>query len=301
MKQRFSIGCDPEFIMRKKDGGKLISAIPYIEGTKWMPQQLPKGGNVQRDNVALEIATDPADSCEGFVNNVACTLTEAIKCIPEEMEIIAEPSANFDLDQLEHEEAKMFGCEPDFDAWEMAQNPRPRADDCTFRSFGAHIHVGTNGKDGNEFLLHLEGKCNVVKGMDCVHALISTVLDCGEAAIARRRLYGKPGSHRPKQYGVEYRVLSNYWLKSPVTVMLMYHLTSDVLDIVRENKINDLIDELGESDVKKVIMEGDVKTAMKMLDASVLPRLSKDSIYYFNEALSKIKANDMDLYKEWGI
>jgi hypothetical protein len=301
-KRSFTIGCDPEFFLKERESGKLISAIPFVEGTKHEPQPLPKGGNIQRDNVAVEVATDPADSADGFVQNIKNCLTEAVNVLPEGAEIVALPSANFDADQLEHEEAQQFGCDPDFDAWDVSMNESPCATDASFRSCGAHIHVGTNGKDGNEFLLEFDGKIDTIRAMDCVHGIISTILDNSEDAIARRQLYGKPGAHRPKdEYGVEYRVLSNYWLKSPVTVMMMYHLTQDVLDIVRDGKAAALADEIGADRVKDVITTGNSEEAMKIFEQNLIGRLSEDSVHYFNEALAKVKANDMDFHTEWGL
>jgi hypothetical protein len=298
-KPSFTIGCDPEFFLRDCNSGRLISAIPHVEGTKHEPKSLPRGGNIQRDNVAVEIATDPADSCEMFVGNIEKTLTEAVKTLPPETEIIALPSACFDADQLDHPEAQAFGCDPDYDVWELAQNEPPVASDASFRSCGAHIHVGTNGSDGNEFLLDFEGKFKVVKMMDCIHGIISTVLDAGKEALDRRKLYGKPGAHRPKDYGVEYRVLSNYWLKSPVTVMMMYYLTQDVLDIVRDGREADFIAAMEPDRVKNTIMTGDVKTAEKLIDEHVLPILSDDSVHYYNEALAKVRGDDMHFHMEW--
>jgi len=298
-KPRFTIGCDPEFFLRERESGKLISAIPHVAGTKEEPQLLPKGGNIQRDNVAVEVATDPADSLEAFISNIGATLSEAVKILPTGCEIIAIPSANFDKDQLEHPEAQLFGCDPDYDAWDVRENDKPCAVDNTFRSCGAHIHLGTDGQDENVFLLDFDGKLNTVKVMDCVHAIISTVLDSGQEAIDRRQLYGKPGAHRPKEYGVEYRVLSNYWLKSPVTVQLMYHLSQDVLGIVREDKAEELIEAMGENQVKSTIANGDVDAAAKMIETHLLPILSEDSVHYYNEALAKVKANDMNFHQEW--
>jgi len=298
-KPRFTIGCDPEFFLRERESGKLISAIPHVAGTKEEPQLLPKGGNIQRDNVAVEVATDPADSLEAFISNIGATLSEAVKILPTGCEIIAIPSANFDKDQLEHPEAQLFGCDPDYDAWDVRENDKPCAVDNTFRSCGAHIHLGTDGQDENVFLLDFDGKLNTVKVMDCVHAIISTVLDSGQEAIDRRQLYGKPGAHRPKEYGVEYRVLSNYWLKSPVTVQLMYHLSQDVLGIVREGKAEELIEAMGENQVKSTIANGDVDAAAKMIETHLLPILSEDSVHYYNEALAKVKANDMNFHQEW--
>lgn len=297
-KDLFTIGCDPEFFLRERKSGKLISAIPFVRGTKEAPMPLPRGGNIQRDNVAVEVATDPADSAESFVANIGATLSEAVNTLPEDTEIVAVPSAKFDPDQLTHEEALRFGCDPDYDAWEVSQNEPPCAEDASFRSCGAHIHVGTTGKDDNAFLLDFEGKLTMVKVMDCVHGVISTILDNSGEALDRRKLYGKPGAHRPKDYGVEYRVLSNYWLKSPITVMMMYHLTQDALKICRENGAEVLIDEIGADRVKKVIMTGDEKEAMSIFERSLLSRLSQDSVFYFNEALAKFRGG-VDFHKEW--
>ena len=80
---KFTIGCDPEFFLRERKSGKLISAIPHINGTKQEPHRLPLGGNIQRDNVAVEVATDPADSQQKFVDSISNTLKEAIKLLPE--------------------------------------------------------------------------------------------------------------------------------------------------------------------------------------------------------------------------
>ncbi|MCK4454625.1 hypothetical protein KAU51_04785 [Candidatus Parcubacteria bacterium] len=298
---KFTIGCDPEFFMRERATGKLISAIPFIKGTKHNPELLAQGGNIQRDNVAVEIATDPANTADQFVNNINCTLTEAVKKLPSGHEMIAIPSATFDKDQLEHPDACMFGCEPDYNAWSMCENDKPHAVDPTFRSCGAHIHVGTNGKDSNAFLLDFDRKMEFVKVMDCIHGVISTILDSSKEAIDRRQLYGKAGAHRSKDYGVEYRVLSNYWLQSPITVMMMYHLTQDALLICRERTAKDLIMAMGENEVQTVINKGQSEAAFKMLEINLLPTLSQDSIHYFNEALAKIKNDDMNFDMEWNL
>ena len=140
-----------------------------------------------------------------------------------------------------------------------------------------------------------------VKIMDCLHGVISTILDHSKEAIDRRKLYGKAGAHRDKEYGVEYRVLSNYWLQSPVTVMLMYHLTQDALRICRESLAEELINMMGEDEVQAVINDGNKEAASKMLEDCLLPIISKDAAHYFNEALAKIADNDMDLSVEWDL
>jgi len=81
--------------------------------------------------------------------------------------------------------------------------------------------------------------------------------------------------------------------------MLMYHLTQDVLNIVREDKAEELIEAMGENQVKSTIANGDVDSAAKMIENHLLPILSEDSVHFYNEALAKIKANDMNFHQEW--
>jgi hypothetical protein len=297
----FTIGTDPEFFVRHKANSNLISAIPFVMGTKDIPQDLPAGGNIQRDNVAVEMATNPAYTRDEFVDNIRKVLHGATEVLPSYTEIVALPSASFDPKELEHPEAQEFGCSPDFDAWTMSQNEKPFAMDQNFRSCGAHIHVGTVEGDENGFLLEIWGKIAMVKTMDCFHGIISTILDSGPDAIARRQLYGKPGAHRPTDYGVEYRVLSNWWLKSPVTVMMMYHLTDDALAVVRNEQTELLVKDIGQETVRKTIMSGDVKTARIIVEDHIIPLMSGDSMFHYNEAVAKVAANDMHFHEEWGL
>ena len=303
MEERFTIGTDPEFFLKRKDG-KFISAIPHINGTKEAPEPLENGGSIQYDNVAVEFTTDPAVDGEDFVKKIGNAFKDVEKRIPNDCSLEASPSANFEEDELEHEEAKRFGCDPDFDAWELKENDIPKCEDPTLRTCGGHIHVGKKDGDGNDFLLDPYGKIDVVRVMDAVHGVISVILDNSKAAIIRRKLYGKAGSHRPvvKEAGgfydgVEYRVLSNFWFKSPQLVMLMDSLTMDVLKIVGELDHKCLITDIGEERICKIINEGLVKDAHKVLEDFIRPLLSKDSLYYLEECTTNI--DNYNFKKEW--
>jgi hypothetical protein len=297
--ERFTIGADPEFFLRRIADGQLISAIPFIPGTKDEPHMLPSGGGLQWDNVLVEVASPVAEDGIDFVKKLAVTIQEMKAAIPDGTELVPIPSAQMPPEELKTPEACMFGCDPDFDAWDVAQNDPPFCSDETFRSAGAHIHLGTNGEDGNEFLLEFQGKIDTIKLMDCVHGIVFTVLDNSSEAIARRQLYGKPGSHRPKDYGVEYRALSNMWLRSPVTVMLVYHLSHDVLRLVREGRTAEIVDAMDSDHVKQVIMEGLEDDAMRLVEDHLMGLLSPESINYFQQALAKVRDNDMDFNAEW--
>jgi hypothetical protein len=301
--KRFTIGTDPEFFLKDKNG-KFLSAIPFINGTKQRPEELESGGSLQYDNVAVEFSTPPANNGSDLVEKVRNTFKDIRKKIPAECTLEVQPSANFDEDQLDCDEARAFGCDPDYCAWELMENEAPRGAESTLRTCGGHVHVGKADGDGNDFLLDPYGKINTVRMMDAVHGIISVVLDNSEAAVIRRKLYGKAGCHRPviKEAGglydgVEYRVLSNFWFKSPQLVMLIDSLTHDVLRIIREMDYLQLLTDIGEERIREIINKGVVEDAHKVLEDFIKPLLSKDSLHYLDECTANIK--NYDFNKEW--
>lgn len=298
-KKDFTIGTDPELFIKEKDTGKYKSAIPFIKGTKDKPDVLECGAGLQRDNVALEFASPPKDNEGDFVKSIQDAFVNIIKKIPAGHEMVAVPSATFDEDQLDHPEARLFGCSPDYDAYIPAQNPPAYCDDKTFRSCGGHIHAGYVEGSGNEFLLDAWGKINTILTMDAVHGVISVVLDSSNEAIERRKLYGKAGSHRPTDYGVEYRTLSNFWIKSPELVMLMYRLTDDVLRLMRENKADALIESIDKENMQNIINNGKIDEATEVLNEKIRPVLSAESIEMLDMCLEK--CNEYEFKREWNL
>ena len=295
MPEKFMIGCDPEMFLVERETGRFRSAIPHVKGTKMEPQPLPSGGNVQFDNVAIEFGTIPAETPDQFVASIQTVLNDMKKVIPEELEFRPISSACFPEDQLDHPEAQRFGCDPDYNAWELCENEPPFVADPTFRSCGGHLHVGIG--EGYEFLENFEGKIAVVKMMDVFHGVISTILDNSEEAIRRRQLYGKAGAHRPTSYGVEYRALSNYWIKAQDTTRLMYFLTKDALAVVKSGFDAPLIADIGENEIQNIINEGKVEEARKVLDVFLTPYLSDESKHYLGKCLENM--DKYDFTKEW--
>ena len=296
-KKNFTIGADPEIFMRERESKKLKSAIPYIEGTKYEPEILECGAGLQRDNVAVEFASTPADNEMAFVRSIGDAFKEIVKKLPEGHEMVAIPSAKFDEDQLDHPEAKMFGCSPDYDAYIPAQNPPACCDDELFRSCGGHIHLGYVEGSGNDFLLDDWGKINTIITMDAVHGIVSVILDSSTEAIERRKLYGKAGCHRPTDYGVEYRALSNFWIKSPELVMLMYRLSEDVLRLMREGEAELLIEDVGRDTLQDVINNGKFDEAVGILEEKVKPMLSGETLEMLDMCLEK--CDKYEFINEW--
>jgi hypothetical protein len=104
---------------------------------------------------------------------------------------------------------------PDHNVWTNTLNPPPRFKG-GLRAAGGHLHIGFNQADDE--LRGNEVRSSFIKGCDMILGVPSILIDTDKR---RRTLYGKAGSARFKYLGrfdeyngVEYRTLSNFWLKS---------------------------------------------------------------------------------------
>jgi len=292
-----SIGTDPEFFIKDKETGKFLNAETMFPGTKEEPFIMKSGAGLQTDNVCVEFASPVAEDGKDMVNKLKAVFGELMSMLPEGTDIDVSPSANFDKDQLQSDQAQLFGCSTSYDAWELKANDPADASTTNLRSCGGHIHIGKNEDDGNDFLYDPYGKVDVVKMCDTFHGIISVILDNSEASVERRKIYGKAGDHRGTPYGVEYRTLSSFWLKSPSLVMLIASLTQNILGIIRENKNEAIIKTIGAAKIQNTINTGDVKVAKEILDNFLMEHLSEDSKYYLAECM-KI---EYDFKKEWSL
>jgi hypothetical protein len=219
------IGADPELFVGK--GRKIVSGHGMIPGTKQQPFPVERGA-VQVDGMALEFNINPASTRQEFIKNLSVVQSHLSKMIPEGHTLRTVPTAHFAPEYMAAQpfEATELGCDPDFNAYTGQPNPRPNGE-VNFRTGSGHIHVGwTEGMDVND-PDHLEACRMMVKQLDACLGIFSTLWD---SDTQRRQLYGKFGAFRPKSYGVEYRVLSNAWLKSSALKGMVFDLTSYAYD-----------------------------------------------------------------------
>jgi hypothetical protein len=80
----------------------------------------------------------------------------------------------------------------------------------------------------------LENPIPLIKMLDLLVGIPCVMLDNGNQA-KRREIYGKAGSYRTKKYGVEYRVLSNFWLTSKIITYFILGMARWALEIESKN------------------------------------------------------------------
>jgi hypothetical protein len=205
---KFMLGCDPELFLTRE--GSLYSAIDTWGGTKDNPRpldELGEGFAVQEDNVALEFNIPPSATNQEFQENVNKIVNYLAENSKNQFGLLFSQlsAGEFPIEQLMDIRAMEFGCDPDYNAWTGKKNPRPEAPNPLFRSAGGHVHVGI------EHLSKRDAR-RLGQLMDLHLGVPSLLIDKGEE---RKKLYGKAGAMRFKPYGMEYRVLSNFWIFSP--------------------------------------------------------------------------------------
>lgn len=208
MALKISIGADPELFLKKD--GRFISAHDILPGTKHEPHAVDKGA-VQVDGVAAEFNILPAYTAREFSSYNAQVMKQLRDMAPG-CELVLDPVAVFEESYFHKlpDNVRELGCNPDFNAYTGQVNKKPDSTGC-MRTAAGHIHIGW-GKDFDPSdPIHFEDCRVVARQMDFYLGAYSLQWDNDDR---RRKMYGAAGSFRPKPYGVEYRPLSNTWLKS---------------------------------------------------------------------------------------
>ena len=86
-----------------------------------------------------------------------------------------------------------------------------------------------------------EQQVDMIKAMDATVGLESVLLDDD---TERKKLYGKAGCFRFCAWGIEYRSLSNFWIKSDESLKWAWNTTMKAIELVNSGKIEE-VKELG--------------------------------------------------------
>ena len=227
---RILVGADPEVFVKK--GKDFVCAEGLIPGTKEEPYRVPDGA-VQVDGMALEFNIDPAETEDQFAHNILSVLNQLREMVPGYTLSIT-PTATFSKEVFDAASptSKILGCDPDFNAYTGEQNPRPDNNQM-FRTAAGHVHIGfTEGVDPYE-TTHFQRCITLVKHLDAYLGIPSVLWDADKK---RRAMYGCAGAFRPKNYGVEYRTLSNAWLKDERLIRYVFRQSVRAVQALMEGE-----------------------------------------------------------------
>ena len=218
-----SIGSDFEVMLKR--GNKYVSVEGLIGGTKRKPVWY-EHGNLQEDNVLAESAILPCYNKDEFISRMQA-MNGLLYSMAEQhnVKIATNASGSYDEEMLATKQAQEFGCDKDFNAYTEMEQPSPNAN-TSIRSAGGHVHIGVEDTS-IPYMLRL------AKAMDA-YVAVPLMLICGKQQrheeVQRRSLYGQAGSFRLKEYGIEYRALSNYWTFDDNLISFVYEATERAVE-----------------------------------------------------------------------
>jgi hypothetical protein len=282
---KFVIGADPEVFIRHNSGRLMGSSqvIP-IEGLvvdqdrntgKGILVDAPSGvyasGTIVRDGVQAELHP-LQDSCRQILGSRIGMLLNRLSDHLAEHDAHIDFSVGVTLDDAfkagmqEHE--RQLGClrsenihKPDQDLG---------VDGATYekRSAGGHLHLEVNryvtaSMDWPTAKLELT---TLVPLLDFFVGLPCVLLDRDPGNAERRKVYGRAGEYRLPKYGLEYRTLSNFWLRSyPTTSMVTGMVRMAVACWHHPAIVKKLKESLDAKKMVQAINDNDFDLALSML------------------------------------
>jgi hypothetical protein len=257
-----TIGSDSELFVTKD--GKISSFAGVLGYDKDHKLDLGTGVRLQEDNVLLEFDIDPCGTLAEFNQLMGNGINGAREVALSHGYNLAEgvASHNYSAKELYFlpETAKVFGCQPDLNALTGLYNPVPEPKK-GLRTAGGHIHIGYIDHIGYDNT-NDRSKSKNVAGVLCDFFLgIPSLLE--DEDDRRKELYGKAGAIRSKDYGIEYRTLSNYWIKDYRDEV--WARTQKVVDVLKNQHHTEIFSIINPSDVQAVINNNDKVMAEQYL------------------------------------
>jgi len=223
--QRTYFGADPEFFFTRN--GKIIPSSEVIpeEGivtTKANSDYLKRqdlSPMFVRDGVQAEYHPAAATCRGNAIDAVKVAFVILKGWIPDDVRLSFETTVEIPEEDFAAlpAECRRLGCQPSLSIYGdngLGVDPETYR----FRSAGGHIHLGGLGSASGRPKEELIGLLDIIVGNT------SVLLDRDPLVAFRRQVYGRAGEWRDKPYGVEYRTLTNFWLRSPELMGLIYGL-----------------------------------------------------------------------------
>ena len=212
---KISIGTDPELFVFA--GEELIPAFEFLPSKQ-------EAKVCFWDGFQAEFTTQPDVRTSALLNNIRLGLF-AISRRAKQHSLNARLSilntVKIAPHRLKHArpEHVILGCDPSKNLYKMRGQDAGEGRELEHRFAGGHLHFGL---PSTRISFALEQR--IVEMLDKVLGIAGTALAGGLDTPLRRRYYGLAGEYRRPKHGIEYRVLSNFWLSHPAIAALVFDL-----------------------------------------------------------------------------
>ena len=227
------MGCDPEFFFSLNN--EILGAEKVIKNNE-LAVDVSSGNNnkITVDGVQGELNPIPSTCRQTLAYNISKCFNSLNDNIKNTNSLHLDFSQTVEVGEKEleslSERCRTLGCAPSQNLYSNENKIKLDASKYRTRSAGGHIHLGSiwNGTSplSNEVKQTLTKPERIIPMLDIVLGNTCVLLDKSDLNKERRKVYGKAGEFRTPKYGIEYRTLSNFWLKS-------YQLMSFVMGMAR--------------------------------------------------------------------
>lgn len=255
-----SLGADPEFFFVDKNGNTVGSEkiIPLNGGFKTI------AGNIIVDGVQAEL-NPRSSTCRQSFSNFIHTQVEVIRSALRKhkgISVTLSPMVDVSKEELMSlsEGSRTFGCAPSFNVDKTMELKIKSRDALTYlkRSAGGHIHLGCVGMACMQNVPEFVNILDIVVGNTCV------LLDRDVGNIERRKTYGMAGEFRLPKHGIEYRTLSNFWLRHYTVMSFVMSLARVSVAIANSPTVRkQFLDAVDIEQVRKAINNNNFSLALK--------------------------------------
>jgi hypothetical protein len=262
--ENVSFGCDPELFLERN--GRIVGSEKVI------PESGLRGGIqtnplVVRDGVQVEL--NPAASTNFRV--LGRTIGLAFEVLERHLLRFGEGTkinysgvVDVDQDELDTlgERSRILGCLPSKNYYGI----RPIDEDAkkgTMRSAGGHLHIGLKRNYDASLAQLFADREELIPLLDIFVGNTCVLLDRDPLASVRRQNYGRAGEFRDPDHGIEYRTLSNFWLKSYALMTFVFGMANVAISTLAGRHLSEICDAVDIGDVIKAIETNNFELALE--------------------------------------
>jgi hypothetical protein len=303
-------GSDPEGFF--KQDGRIVGSERFI------PEKgLGFGPILVRDGIQFELNPGSSSSVRGLGFQMKLAFEELAKILWNNpgVSLCWDGLTEVDRSELDalSEKSRILGCQPSDNVY----GTRPitvNVKEYRKRSAGGHGHfdlTNTNIFDGKGW----DERYRLIPLFDIFVGNTMVLLDRDPGAAERRENYGRAGEYRKPKYGVEYRTLSNFWLRNYSLMSLFFGMSNFAVAVLSETiaglqdleqelidkvKINRFIDAINKNDWNQAM--DNFETVVRPFLLKYLPTsgslfpLNKGNIDKFVVFAKAVKVNGLNTY-----
>ena len=245
-----STGLDPEVFVGASNRNITLAGevFPYVASESEK--------KIVHDNAAVEFRAQTTHCLQNLRGTMASRIRQIKEAIGVGRKILPVPAVRLAMSQAEDPSVREFGCDPSFvldengEPEEVAPDPEPTS---RWRCAGYHIHQSASNKTMENYVRSIKIADIYLGSLDVMMTTIGG--NRSEAKKRRQMGYGQAGEFRRRPFGVEYRTLSPWPMRSPMLAYFCHSAMRQIFTRMSTSTKKRILDEVDWKQARFAIME----------------------------------------------